>query len=33
MEYFYKMYFSSKQKEKKKYYFNMYLKAYFKTIP
>lgn len=32
MEYFYKMYFQSKTLELKKYYFNQYLKSYFKEI-
>jgi hypothetical protein len=32
MEYFYRMYFQSKTLELKKYYFNQYLKLYFKQI-
>jgi len=32
MEYFYKRYFLVKTLKEKKYYFDLYLKAYFKTI-
>jgi hypothetical protein len=32
MEYFYKMYFKSKNLELKKYYLDLYLSSYFKNI-
>ena len=32
MDYFYKMYFKSKSLDLKKYYFDLYLKSYFKKI-